>query len=596
MLTRQNKMLSKQISRLCCALATLLLTLLVTACERESTIQVTAVLGPEINPQIAPARPNILLIVADDMGYSDLGAFGGEIATPNLDVLAFDGLRLTGFYTAAACAPTRAMLMTGREAHSVGVGGVEFRMPAQRDQPGYRLVLDAGVPTLAELLGEAGYHTMMTGKWHLGSGEAEQPSARGFESSFALLEGGHNHYAKALFSPAHYRENGAPATWPEGAYSSDVFAGRMVDFLQANRGEDRPFFAYLSFTAPHWPLQAPAESIAKYEGQYDAGPEALREQRLARQVELGILASAATAHTMEKVPAWDSLSPEERAYESRKMEIHAAMVDHMDRQIGTVLSELRDSGKLDNTLVVFLSDNGAEGNFTDTADRWGFTALAEAMAAAGAPVPVFDNSTENLGNPNSMTSIGRGWAQALMAPYRRYKTFPTEGGIHAPAFISGPGVDADKVSGAVLTVADIVPTVLETAGIAWSRELDPRGRAVQSGRSWAPLLAGEVEEIYGENDAIGWEFYGGSALRRGDWKAVYVQAGDFGERIGYWGPGRWELFNLRSDPGETTDLARQQPALLEELVRAWHDYAAANDVVVLFPETQGLEAVRHSDL
>jgi arylsulfatase len=589
-------MLSKKRSRLCCALATLLLTLLVTACERESTIQVTAVPGPEINPQMAPARPNILLIVADDMGYSDLGAFGGEIATPNLDALALDGMRLTSFYTAAACAPTRAMLMTGREAHSVGVGGVEFTMPAQRDQPGYRLVLDPAVPTVAELLSEAGYHTMMTGKWHLGSGDAEQPSARGFESSFALLEGGHNHYDKTMFSLAHYRENGQPASWPEGAYSSDVFAGRMVEFLQSNREENRPFFAYLSFTAPHWPLQAPAEAIARYAGRYDGGPEALREQRLARQVELGILGSTASAHAMEGVAAWGSLSAGERAYESRKMAIHAAMVDHMDQQIGVVLNELRESGKLDNTLVIFLSDNGAEGNFTDTDGRWGFAALAEAMAAAGAPVPVVDNSTENLGNPDSITSIGKGWAQALMAPFRRYKTFPAEGGIHTPAFISGPGVGSDEVSSAVLTVADIVPTVLDAAGIAWSDVKDQRGRAVQSGRSWAPLLAGEVEKIYGENDAIGWEFYGGSALRRGDWKAVYVQAGDFGERIGYWGPGRWELFNLRSDPGETTDLARQQPALLEELVQAWHDYAAANDVVVLFPETQAVEAVRHSDI
>lgn len=559
----------------------LLAALLISACDREAAVQQAA---PSVQPApLQVERPNFLLIVADDMGYSDMGAFGGEIATPNLDTLAHQGMRLSGFYTAAACAPTRAMLLTGLDHHAVGVGTVEFTLPAQRDQPGYRLYLDQQVPTVAELLTARGYHTMMSGKWHLGQGAGQPPADRGFESSFALLEGGHNHYGvdqSHLGPPVHYRLNGVEASWPQGAYSSDYFAGQLLGFLEED--DARPFFAYLSFTAPHWPLQAPTDIVEKYEDRYLGGPRVLQEQRLARQRELGLLGPDVAAHPLEDVIEWDSLSEAERALEARKMAVHAAMVDRLDYNVGRVLDHLRASGRLDNTVVIFLSDNGAEGMFGDEAGRWGFAALAAAMSAAGGTPPVADNSFDNLGSASSISAIGKGWAQAVMAPFRRYKTLPTEGGIHAPAFFSGPGITLNATSGALVQVADVMPTVLELAGVEWPVEQ----KQAQRGRSLVPLLAGKVTRVYGDDDEIGWELFGGSALRRGDWKAVYVQSGDWTERVGYWGPGHWELFNVGTDPGETIDLAGQHPDVVASLVDAWIQYAKDNDVVLLFPDTQ----------
>ncbi|NUN01541.1 MAG: sulfatase-like hydrolase/transferase, partial [Bryobacteraceae bacterium] len=278
---------------------------------------------------VAAAQPNILVILADDLGFSDLGAFGGEIATPHLDALAREGLRMTDFHTAATCSPTRAMLLSGTDHHRAGIANMgEMLTPAQRGKPGYDGYLSANVATVAELLRDAGYRTLMSGKWHLGTDPAQDPSRRGFERVFALLQAGHNHFGRErrtaanLGGGARYTEDGRPVEIPADFYSSDYFTSKLIAFLQEDTS--RPFFAYLPFSAPHWPLHAPAETIAKYRGRYDAGWEALYRERIRRQRELGLLPKGAAA---EELPAtlrdWDTLDAEERRRQARKMEIYA---------------------------------------------------------------------------------------------------------------------------------------------------------------------------------------------------------------------------------------------------------------------------------
>jgi arylsulfatase A-like enzyme len=328
-------------------------------------------------PAVAQDRPNILVIVTDDLGWSDLGAFGGEVDTPNLDRLALSGVRFTGFHTAPTCSPTRSMLLSGVDNHEAGLGTMaEMQLPTQKAKPGYEGYLNDRVASIPELLGAGGYYTVMAGKWHLGLTDERSPAARGFDRSFALLQGLGNHFGadqdgawRAGDLAADYREDGKLTRLPDGAYSSDYFADKLIAYLGAPRPAgkaNQPFFAYLAFSAPHWPLQAPRDLIAKYKGRYDAGPEALREQRLARQKALGLVPRDAKPFALTGVTPWASLTAEERAIQARKMEVYAAMVDRVDQDVGRVLDSLEKSGQLDNTLILFTSDNGPEGSRMET--------------------------------------------------------------------------------------------------------------------------------------------------------------------------------------------------------------------------------------
>jgi len=529
-------------------------------------------------------RPNFLVIVADDLGYSDLGAYGGEIATPNLDAIAQRGVRLTGFHTAPTCSPTRSMLLTGADNHEVGLGTMaEALTPLQQGRPGYEGYLNDRAATVAELLGDAGYQTLMVGKWHLGLTEDRSPAARGFQKSFAMLQGLHNHYGEnqneawaTIGEQSTYREGRALTTYPKGAYSSDYFADRMIGFLKETQ-RDKPFFAYLTFTAPHWPLQAPAETVAKYKGRYDAGPEVLRRERLARQKALGLVRADVEPHALVDVPAWDQLTPAQRAVEARKMEIYAAMVDRLDQNVGRVIQTLKDTGQLDDTIIIFLSDNGAEGGLRDApgAHRATGPATAEQLKAVG-----FDNSLENLGRATSYIGYGPGWAQAATAPSRLFKGFTSEGGIHTTAFVAGPGVVGGRISDAFLHVTDVTPTVLDFAGVTHPDTRNGKPILPLEGRSWEPLLEGKATEVRSAGDIVGWELFFQRAVRQGDWKAVYLPPPGkrpYDARGG--DQGRWELFNLKDDPAEAKDLAADNPERLQALVAAWEDYAKKNGVV-----------------
>ncbi|TCS15288.1 arylsulfatase [Caulobacter sp. BK020] len=546
-----------------------------------------AALAAETAPATSAAsvarRPNFLIIVADDLGYSDLGAFGGEIETPNLDALAKAGVRLSGFHTAPTCSPTRSMLLTGSDNHQVGLGSMaEVLTPAQQGKPGYEGYLNDRSVTVAELLRDAGYRTLQAGKWHLGLADDQSPAARGFERSWALLQGLQNHFGadqdetyKAAGAASTFRADGKVVTYPKGVYSADFYGDRMVDFLNESRSDSRPFFAYLTFTEPHWPLQAPPETIAKYKGRYDAGYEALRDQRLARLKALGLVAKEVKPHALVDTPAWASLTPEQKKTEARKMEVYAAMVDRLDQNVGKVVAALKANGQYDNTVIVFLSDNGAEGTRIDTV-----RGVTDPAKLAKLDV---DNSFDNLGKANSHFGYGPGWAQAATAPSRQVKGYTTEGGIHTPAIVEGPGVaHSGRIIDALTHVSDVEATVLELAGV--SRPQTYRGRAVAPtiGRSWVPVLTAQATAVRTASDTTSWELFFRRAVRRGDWKAVYLPSAPGGAAYSRDAvlPANWELFDLKADPGETTDLAQHQPAKLKELIEAWNQYAADNGVVL----------------
>lgn len=519
---------------------------------------------------------NVVLIVADDLGFSDLGAFGGEIETPNLDRLAMNGVRLTGFHTAPVCAPTRAMLLTGTDNHIAGIGYMGAVPAELQGCPGYEGYLNSAVVTLPEILRDAGYATLMAGKWHLGGNPESRPGRRGFERSFALIPGAANHYDYEIAGdvqnrPAMMRRNSEIYTeddshidrLPPGFYSSDTFTEKLIYFLDSMRreGDSRPFFAYLPFSAPHWPLQAPQESVAKYHGRYDAGPDALRSERLDSLKRKGLIDPSAVAHpVVAQTEPWAAMTDEEKKASARAMETYAGMVDRMDWNIGRLLEWLEKNGQMEKTVVVFLSDNGAEGALLEAAEAFGDRFL-QIIAEH------YDNTLENIGRPNSFVWYGPRWAQAATAPSRLYKAFTTEGGIRTTAFIHHPDLKGrNGISHEFLTVMDIVPTVLDIAGVAHpGPTYEGRPVAEPLGKSWLHWLAGQADTVHGQDTATGWEMWGRRAIRKGDWKAVFTrqESGSFA----------WELFDLSRDPGEVSNLAISHPDRLAELVDEWDRYA-----------------------
>jgi arylsulfatase A-like enzyme len=521
----------------------------------------------------ADARPNFLLIVADDLGFSDLGAFGGEIDTPHLDALALAGVRLTDFHSAPACSPTRAMLMTGTDPHLAGIGSMlEVALPTFSGAPGYEGYLNERVVTLPEPLRASGYRTLLSGKWHLGETATSRPHARGFERSFAFLPAGGSHYGLGEVNrfatvDSVYEEGGERVqSLPEDFYSSDYFATRLIDYLRDGHDE-RPFFAYLAFTAPHYPLQAPTAEIAKYRGRYAAGPDALRERRLAALKQLGLCPVDATAHPVQTSErAWAELSSSEQAWSARTMEVYAAMVDRMDQNVGRVIEHLRGAGELDNTLIVFLSDNGAEGAIVENMPIYG-PIIAERVRR------YYDNSLDNLGSRSSCCWYGARWAQAATAPSRLHKAYTTEGGIRVPAFLTGAGVERrNQISGVFATAMDVMPTLLECAGISHPNRFAQRSVLPLRGRSMRSWLQGEISAVHPQDSETGWELFGRRAIRVGSWKAVWLPQPA--------GTGGWQLYDLASDLGETRDLAGSQPRVLAQLLAAWDRYAAETGVVL----------------
>ncbi|MDO4238766.1 arylsulfatase [Micrococcus sp.] len=518
-----------------------------------------------------PGRPNVVLLVADDMGWSDITPFGSvEIRTPHLQELAERGTRMTNAHVSPYCAPTRSMLLTGQDNHEVGLGNmIELVAPEQEGQPGYEGHLNERAVTVARRLQETGYRTFLSGKWHLGIEQSGDPTRWGFDRAFSMLRGESNHYQYVGPNPSPdgpdlFTLDGGVYEVDEAFYSTTQFTDTFLEFLDETP-QTQPFFGVLSFTAPHSPLQAPEEDVARYRGMFDAGPQALADARLARLKELGLVDEDVVPHPIVGAEDWATMTPEERAPWTRRMEVYAAMVDTMDQAIGRVMDALRERGQLEDTIVVFLSDNGAAGSLREGNRKWGPWIREN-----------FDNSLENMGRGTSYISTGPVWAQASMSPFALFKGFTTDGGTISPTIIAGPGVARGAVSGAYLDVRDIVPTLLRLTG---TPERHYAGAAPIRGRDFSRELRRPDADREGPRQAQCLEINGSRSVRLGRWKALSVSERTGGYLGGSRPSGRWLLFDLEADPGETTDLAAEQPRVLRRLKREYERYAAEVGVV-----------------
>ncbi|MCA9215091.1 MAG: arylsulfatase [Planctomycetales bacterium] len=504
---------------------------------------------------LAANHKHIVLIVADDLGYSDLGCFGSEIPTPNIDRLASQGMVLTDFYTAPTCSPTRAMLLTGVDHHIAGMGNmVEFRTLQQAGERGYEGFLNDRVVCVAETLRKAGYYTAMAGKWHLGYREGQIPAAKGFQRSWALLNGFADHFRPG---PSRvFTSDGEYTTYPSGTYATEHYTNKAIEFVREAHAQGKPMFLYVAYTAPHWPLQAPQETVAKYRGKYDKGYDWLRKQRTAglekrKIVPAGIKIAASTElrpYLHESVPVrphhvnWNDLSPQSQAIEASKMEVYAAMVDSLDQQVGRLFDVLRELDMYDDSLICFMSDNGA----------------APSEATGG--------------------GYGPDWAKACTGPFRLVKGYPTEGGTKSPCIIKSPSQNQRRTSNAFASVLDFVPTAYDFAGVT----VDPVAPlAPLEGRSMMPLLTGKRSTIHPKNHGMGWELFGRGAYRLGPWKIVSVEQP--------FGKGQFELFDLRHDLGEANDLSDKRPDVMSVMLQRWNEYAKRVNVVSIrsFHESEG---------
>ena len=510
-------------------------------------------------------RPNILLIVADDLGYADLGIFGGDIQTPNIDALAEQGVLFTHFHTAVLCSPTRAMLLSGNNNHVAGVGRQGSLGLVGRPVSGYESGLSDRIAPLPKLLRDAGYRTYTIGKWHLGADEAEWPKAAGFERSFTLLYGGGSYFDYRSFRAggSKFVADGKPTEYPVGEYATTVYTDKLIEFIEDDKGNDSPFFIYAAYTAPHWPLQVPDDYLDLYRGQYDDGYDALRERRMDSLKEAGIIPlDAELPPRNENITPWASLDEDQQRKEARKMELYAALVDNFDDHIGRLVDYLKDEGLYDNTLIVFMSDNGAAAEDFYNDDNW-----PEYKAETRKN---FDNAYELMGTADSFVSYGPAWAEAGSAPFRRHKGYATQGGIVAPMFVAGAGVEIDAgFDDSYVTVMDIAPTLLEVAGAKYP---DDGSVAPMLGESMVGLLSGSADRVHDDNYITVFSHRGRVFVRQGDWKILTLN-GPFDES-------NFELFNVVNDPDETENLREAEPEKFAELLEIWREKRREYGIIV----------------
>jgi arylsulfatase len=524
-----------------------------------------------------PRRPNIVIILGDDLGYADLGAFGGEIRTPNIDALAKDGVRFTNFYTHASCSPTRSMLLSGVDTHLNGLGNMdEWIAPNQRGQPGYEGHLNDRVATLPQLLKDAGYHTYMVGKWHMGKAPTQIPAARGFERDFSLLDGAGSYWDMSNFTAASpqsvFTEDGRYLTkLPKGYYATKTYTDKLIGFIDANHADGKPFFAYVAHQAPHDPYHLPKDWRNRHVGEYDKGWDAVRQARLKRQIELGIMPPGTElSERMWFIPDPTLLAPATRAVLGKKMELYAGLVENMDFHVGRLIDHLKKIGEYDNTIFIVFGDNGAEGS-----DLFGMISgtpgSRDYLFAASKWAQTHPNA---WGDPGTYVAYGPMWAQASMTPFSQYKGWLAEGGIRNALIVSGPVVQRPKgsLNDGLMHVADLMPTLLEVAGAGYPRSKDGRDLPPLLGRSWGEVLAGRAESPRAGRDYLAWEVFGNRAVRQGQWKLRW--------QYKPLGTGTWELYDLAADPGERKNLAGERADKVRELTTLWDEYVRANNVIL----------------
>ena len=492
--------------------------------------------------------PNIVIIMADDMGYSDIGCYGGEIQTPNIDKLAKGGLRFTQFYNTGRCCPTRASLLTGLYPHQAGVG----HMVSDRGHDGYRGELNRRCVTIAEVLQTANYSTYMSGKWHVTpvKDRANWPLQRGFDRYFGTIDG-----AGSFWTPhSLIYDNEPPKGYPDDFYYTDAISDHAVKFVQEHKSVNKPFFMYVAFTAPHWPLHARKRDIAKYDGVYEKGWDEIRKARHAHMIELGIVRKEWRCTPRDgKAKAWDTVDTERKKDLVRRMQIYAAQVDSMDQGIGRIVDALRKRGMLNNTLILFLADNGgcAEGGI------WGFER----------------KKGGELGTNSSFASYGLSWANASNTPFREYKHWVHEGGISTPLVAHWPsGIPArGEFRGAPGHLVDLMATCVDLSGAKYPTRY--KGVDIQpvEGKS----LVGVFHNIPLEREAIYWEHEGNRAVRVGQHKLVAKGA-----------RGPWELYDLAADRTELRDLSAEEPELTQKLATLWQRWAERCNVLPLNPRAR----------
>ena len=557
---------------------TILFLIFLTACQTKPNDSKKSIDSDE-------AKPNIIVIVADDMGFGDLGVYGSEIQTPHIDDLASGGIQFSNFHMGAACSPSRTMLITGVDNHRAGLGNMlEIMADNQFDQPGYEGYLNENVVSIATRIRDNGYHTYMVGKWHLGKSENSIPYARGFDRSFALMESGADNWVQQPYAPlytaVHYYEDEKEVQLPEEDYfSSDYYTDKVISYMRENQVSEKPFFAYVAYQAVHMPHQAPKEFIDKYNGVYDNGWAELRKKRLARQKELGLVSVdvalnetfEATSYNGWKIPDWDALSEEEKKYNARRMQTYAGMVDNMDYNVGRIIDYLKESGQYENTLILFVSDNGADPNVLPTNPNfapWYKTAYDQTY------IEDYRGDYANMGQKGSYSSYGPGWAAAANTPNSYYKTFSTEGGMRVPFIVSYPnGIKSNRMTAEFGFVIDIAPTLLDAAGVKNYTSSTYNQKEVYpiSGRSMWHFLTQSKDFIHEESETIGYELAGSSAIFKGDFKLMKNPLPK--------GNGEWELYNIIEDPSELNDLADTMPELTNELIAAYKAYEEQNGVI-----------------
>ena len=531
-----------------------------------------------VSAQAPEPSPNVVIIVIDDAALMDLGVYGGEARTPNIDALAARGAMFTQYRTSPLCSPTRAMLLTGLDNHLTGVATIPEVLPKeQKGKPGYTMALEPGVLTLADRLRAMGYRTLMSGKWHLGETADEMPQNHGFDRSFALAASGADNWDDKPYIPyykdAPWWEDGVETSLPDDFYSSEFLVDKMIDYLETTDAQ-KPFLAYLPFQAIHIPVQAPQIFIDNYDGVYDQGWHVLRAARHERAQALGLIKQGAALAAMPPdARAWDSLGADEQTLYAARMEVNAAMLEAMDHHVGRFIDYLRSQGSYDQTVFVVTSDNGPEPNRGDMDPR-----LTRWQNWNG-----YHIGLEGIGQPGSWGFIGPEWANAAASPGALYKFYATEGGIRAPLIIAGPGIVPSRIDTPAM-VTDITPTLLDWLDAPPA----PATSKPITGRSLLPVLSGAVESVYAPDDVRAIEVSGNTALYKGDYKIT--------RSMPPVGNAEWQLYNMRLDPGETTDLADAEPHTLAEMVAAYADYAAEFGVLDMPEGYDSMQAVTRNTL
>jgi len=494
-------------------------------------------------------KPNIILIMVDDMGFSDIGSYGSEIQTPNLDKLANEGIRFREFYNNSICAPTRASLLTGQYQHKAGVGYFDVNLGL----PAYQGFLNKESLTLAEVLKQNGYSTLMSGKWHLGKDSLAWPNQRGFDRFYGFIPGASNYfdigsYGKA--DPVVLIKNNKKEKLVAGEYLTNKITDNALQFLDDQNKTSKPFFLYVAFNAPHWPLQALPEDIAKYKGRYDIGWDSLRQQRLKRQRELGILLPEQKVSNRDnEVPKWDNLSFEQKQLWKAKMEVYSAMIDRVDQSIGRLLAKLKELKKDDNTLIVFISDNGAQGGYSSS--------RAKPQRNSGP-----------IGSPGSYDYQEQSWAYVSNTPLRQYKNNMHEGGFSSPFIAWFPKqIKGGSIVKGTAHLIDIAPTFYELSGATYPSTFNNVKSNPLVGKSLVPLLEGKAPEV-NRGEPLFWERAGNRAARKDKWKIVSTYPSY-----------KWELYDLSNDRGETTDLSSKSPEIVDQLSTEYFKWAEKTGVV-----------------